>query len=138
MKLRPPSVEERIFALIEDTSISCGSIVSMILLLKNINATGKNKETFLMKSIYCGRADIAYNLIKNGADVTLADKYKNTALHYAISSELSDEEKINLITELIAHDADINIKNRYGKTPLMLAEAHNQFKIIELLLEAVE
>ncbi len=134
MLLRQPSVEERIMALISDHYVSSGSIVNQILLMNKLNGCNNKKETFLMHSIYCRRTDIAYNLIKNGADVTLPDKKKNTALHYAISAELENEEKISLITALIRHGADIHAKNRYGKSPLMLAQRLTDPEIYELMM----
>ena len=131
-------LEKMLFSLIEDYSVSSGSIINQILLTGMIDLQNKRKETLLMYSIYHNRPDIAYNLILNGSDVNIKDKNNNTALHYAVASDINEDELIALIDILIKKGADINRKNKHNKTPVMIAKELNRFKVLEILLEAEE
>lgn len=51
-----------------------------------------------------------------GIDIETGDKDLNTAMHVAASSEA-----IPSIRLLVAFNANINSKNKWGETPLMIA-----------------
>ena len=61
-------------------------------------------------------------------------KYEGkTALMYAVESEISDEEKIEIIGLLIAQGADKNILEKDRRTALMIAENLNNKTVAEYL-----
>ena len=62
------------------------------------------------------RADAAYTLILNGAEINRAGQNGHTPLHYACQSG-----DITLVKALILFGADCNAKNSDGKTPGLLA-----------------
>lgn len=65
------------------------------------------------------RADAAYTLILNGAEINRTGQDGNTPLHYACQS--GDN---TLVKALILFGADCNAKNGSGKTPGLLAIEH--------------
>lgn len=56
-------------------------------------------------------------LLKNGANVNSIDSDKNTPLHLAAQRSEPDD----LVSLLIKSGADVNLKNKYGKTALDIA-----------------
>ena len=63
---------------------------------------------------------IASALLQCGANVNAINCIRNTPLHLAVMNK--NKDVINL---LIAHGANVNIKNRDGLTPLELAKKEN-------------
>jgi ankyrin repeat protein len=53
------------------------------------------------------------------------------ALHFAV-----DESSIEVVKLLIKHGADINMPNRYGRTPLHVAAMYNRWDSAEALIDA--
>ena len=61
--------------------------------------------------------DIAKDFISQGADVTVSDKYGDTALHYAVRYT----KDIDFISTLLAKGAKIDAQDTYGCTALLIA-----------------
>ena len=83
--------------------------------------------------IACGKSDIevVQFLIDNGADITLGtDSEIGTPLHWATGEHRYDIAKL-----LLSHGADVNALNIHKITPLILATAGTDPKMIRLLLE---
>lgn len=55
-------------------------------------------------------------LVRNGAALDIQDARGDTALHLAIRMQLKD-----LVTDMLARIADVNIPNKAGNTPVILA-----------------
>mmetsp|Transcript_75234 Transcript_75234/g.178767 ORF Transcript_75234/g.178767 Transcript_75234/m.178767 type:complete len:599 (+) Transcript_75234:134-1930(+) len=65
-------------------------------------------------------------LIAHKADVDLQDKYGNTALHYAadvvtILGNNDDSSKTDVVKSLVAARARVQVQNKEGKTPAVVA-----------------
>ena len=73
----------------------------------------------------------ARSLIRQGADVNLAQPDGTTALYWA--AEKNDPELVGL---LIQAGADANAASRYGYTPLFMAALNGNGAIVEALLKA--
>ncbi|KAL5350008.1 hypothetical protein ACLOAV_005044 [Pseudogymnoascus australis] len=72
--------------------------------------------TFLRDS----KIDNALMLLKFGADATVVDKEGNGAFHYALGINKpyqKDDNRIQLIEALRTAGADLNLKNKKGRTP---------------------
>ena len=54
-----------------------------------------------------------------------------TPLHIAANCN-----KIEAVAALISHGADVNARDEWGKTPLMLASIEGHAKVVEALLDA--
>lgn len=63
--------------------------------------------------------------------VDIRDSSESSLLHYV--SECDHE---NLASRLLAAGCDVNVKNRYGETPLMVAVTANSLKVAKLLLHS--
>lgn len=75
-------------------------------------------------------ACVAYLLDKYESVVDLVDNDANTCLHVCASSN-----ELECATLLVEAGCDLNVANGLGRTPLMVAAAHNSFGIVELLLK---
>jgi len=74
------------------------------------------------------RYHVAEWFLANGADVNFADDKGNTALYYAVKRKLPIEQ----IQLLLKYGADLDIRNKEGISPKILAETNRQKKILSL------
>jgi uncharacterized protein len=75
-----------------------------------------------------------YNCIRDDTNVNIINETNgNTLLHYAVKGRY-----IKIVELLLKYNADPNIKNLFGKTPLMFCFSGRQinFKIAEILISA--
>ena len=75
-----------------------------------------------------GNQDQLHRMIINGVDVNIADYDNRTALHLAAS-----EGHVDIVSFLIAHQADVNACDRMGFSPLVDALRHNQLQVQKVL-----
>jgi uncharacterized protein len=96
----------------------------------DINATTETGATALM--IAADDAEVVKELISAGAKIDAVDKNGWTALFHAV--EMNQLQKLET---LLKHGADVNLKNKNGNTPLILAEritdSTQKQKVIKLL-----
>lgn len=69
-----------------------------------------------------------------GVNIDLADKAGETVIH-CLAAKVRDENAIPLIKHLAAKGANVNARNRGGKTPLLLALENRRPAAVKLLLE---
>lgn len=97
-------------------------------------------EKFYPRENFCTSNVIVENLIQHGANLDLADLYGNTALFYACRCSLENEHintrGIELIKILLDAGANPNIKNKFGRTPLMIYIVHGHI-VKDLLMELI-
>jgi len=83
---------------------------------------------------------LARDLVRSGIDVNARDKDGNTALHLVATNEniYSQEMCIKFTRQLIKLGANVHVVNRFGRTPLLEAAAHEfpNIGIIRALLKA--
>jgi ankyrin repeat protein len=65
--------------------------------------------------------EIVKALLRGGADANDKDARGNTALHHAVDSKAAS---IDLVKELVAARADLNVTNKNGKSPLQRANSN--------------
>uniref|UniRef100_A0A2I3S013 Uncharacterized protein n=1 Tax=Pan troglodytes TaxID=9598 RepID=A0A2I3S013_PANTR len=82
-------------------------------------------QTDILDALQYQREACANILIDSAADPNIVDVYGNTAVHYAVYSE-------NL--SVLSCGADIEVKNKAGHTPLLLAIRKRSDQIVEFLL----
>jgi ankyrin repeat protein len=94
-------------------------------------AEGIDPNTLLHSAAFGGQNDIVDLLIKNGADVNLKDDNAEfTPIFYAI---INNHEEI--IDKLIRNGAELNIKDKNGDSPLDVAKAIGNDRVISKLTD---
>ena len=71
-------------------------------------------------------------LLKGGENVNGTNAQGNTALHYAVATGNTEMVKL-----LLAHNADMNVANSKGWTPLKIAEKKNVGEVYNVLEEKI-
>jgi ankyrin repeat protein len=107
------------------------SLASLGALIKagDVNAGDKRGSTPLMYAAAYGSLDAMKALIAAGTDVNAKNAFDATALMWCAS----DLEKVRLLVE---HGADVNARSKQGRTPLIIAAAHDgASQIVKLLLD---
>lgn len=86
----------------------------------------------LISSVYYHNLELTRLLLKNGATLTVNNKWKNTLLHLAVREDDPESSKL-----LIEHGADVNAHDKYGRIPLhnMLYWRRDLPELTALLLE---
>jgi hypothetical protein len=99
-----------------------GDMVNLNKILKLnlwINFNTKDGETALMKAVQGGKNVAVAALITRGADVNVQDALGNSALHH-LGKNLNN--KISKVLEtLVSARANLELKNKSGETPLLVA-----------------
>lgn len=96
-----------------------GRVATMEWLLQhgaNINAQDKLGQTPLLLATQNDTTSAAHLLLMKGADPNMANIDGETTLFYSVASPIGE----SLLPELLAHGANPNLWNRYGKTVLHL------------------
>ena len=113
-----------------NNSILAGSLLLVKFLLTSgcsLNKTNSLGHTPIMVAIMERQVVIAKYLLYFGADLTIQDNTGFTALHWAIDRNL-------IIKELLDNGARIDIKDKQGITPLLLAVQSMSFFAIKAML----
>jgi len=94
--------------------------------LSNIEQKDKKKNNALHLASKDGHREIVHYLLKNKRiDINEKNREGDTAVHLAIL-----EGQHDILSELIDHQANLNIQNEYQETPLQLAIEKEDFEII--------
>jgi ankyrin repeat protein len=92
----------------------------------DINAGNSTGQTPLSGAVYEGRIEFARMLLKRGARIDDPDDSRGeTPLHWAV--RVANIEAVRLLLE---HGADVNMCNKFGKTPSQLT---SRSEMVELL-----
>ena len=81
----------------------------------DINAINKNKQTALMIACENGNVNAIKVLLKNRADLEIANADGDTCIHVVARGDYSKD----IIHSMVKNGADVNAKNMFNETPLM-------------------
>ncbi len=93
-----------------------------------------NRGNTLLHYIACEsrHSSIIELLLQHGASYKLINQYGDTPLHRA--SQKNDQRNIEAFINVLGEKLDINIKNKDGATPLLIASKFGSSAIVKLLL----
>jgi len=95
----------------------------------DFNLKDKGGRTPMILAAYRGHSEIVRLLKAAGADIDVrVDSEQDTLLHFAVI-----RKDVKLVKLLIANGADVNLKNKDGCTPMMLAIKQGHTVIVEAL-----
>ncbi|SCZ87032.1 ankyrin repeat domain-containing protein [Nitrosomonas mobilis] len=117
---------------------------TVLFLLKNgvdVNLKSDSGITPLYLAAQRGSSNVVRALLDRGAEVntTVVGGHGWTSLTTALlysNGVPTNEESLEIVKALLAKGADVNAKDKYGKTALMLATGSRDKKIVQALLEA--
>ena len=89
----------------------------------------KSENTIFDAAIY-GQSDLIKEYVNQGKDMDSQDEYGATLLHYSLQSGHTEISKFLVISE-----ADVNIIDKEGLTPLDWAHWMNQVETAKLIRE---
>ncbi|WP_427163037.1 ankyrin repeat domain-containing protein [Aliinostoc sp. HNIBRCY26] len=98
--------------------------------IADLNRSGENGDTALMKATREGIFTIVEELIKAGADIHARNNDGNNALWFACFGNHYD-----LIDFLLAHKINIDNQNDNGATVAMYAASSGKAEVLRLLLQ---
>ena len=115
----------------------------------DINAASKRGHTSLRQATCFGHVEIVRLLLQHGADTDARDQDHSTPLHVASSPtelevarrtlvynpELESRRELEAARLLLEHDAEVDAKNKTGRTPLHLASLDGYTEAVRLLLD---
>ncbi|XP_067658335.1 serine/threonine-protein phosphatase 6 regulatory ankyrin repeat subunit A-like [Haliotis asinina] len=96
----------------------------------DIKSRGHYGRTPVMTAAEKGHRDMFDLLVREGADVSLVDDYRNNILHVACIGGHVDMVKYALSKKV----ADINSRGHYGRTPVMMAAEKGQRDVFDFLV----
>jgi len=89
--------------------------------------------TPLMRATFENRPAVVETLLQvNDIDLDAGDEYGATALHHA-----AIKAHLQIVRLLLAHGANLQLKDTKGRTPLMAATQQGQTAVVELLKQAI-
>jgi len=95
-----------------------------------VNMKLTNDETMLTIAAWTGQSELISYLVEKGADLSLRNKWNNTALHNAAQQGYTEIAKI-----LLDKGADINLQGTSGCTSLLFAAQKQHPEMVALLLK---
>lgn len=100
----------------------------------DVNAQDVNGDTSIILAARAGNLKILQLLVENGADINSQDnKYLGTALHWAIKRR--PVKYLDIMKYLISKDANLELCNEDGNTPIIFAAQEAELEAVKLLAE---
>jgi ankyrin repeat protein len=102
----------------------------------NVNETNNNGETALMRAVRNSKVDNVKLLLESGADLNIATNIATNNGTTALMYVADNYHNSQILDLLINHKANLNSKNKYGMTALMMAAKTNYQEGVSKLIEA--
>mmetsp|Transcript_36130 Transcript_36130/g.50163 ORF Transcript_36130/g.50163 Transcript_36130/m.50163 type:complete len:197 (+) Transcript_36130:70-660(+) len=111
--------EPKMSTIFEAAEFGNCDLIKSIMRGRNMNVDGKDRfgRTALMWACDAGQRDAVDLLLRLGSNTELLDsKMERTAMHWAARSA-----NIDVVESLVKCDAEVNVKDKSGLTPLFIA-----------------
>ena len=95
----------------------------------DVDVRNENGETPLLRASWAGKREAGWYLIDRGADINAADERNFTPVFVAFKGHVESARM------LLDRGAVIDIRNRYGETPLHQALRWGEIQLVRLFLE---
>ena len=82
---------------------------------------------------FYGNLNVAQLLLDKGADSGVEDNYGNQPLWTAVFNDKGYGQRLDIVRLFRGHGADINHRNKVGKSPLDFATSAGYVQVITLL-----
>ncbi len=99
----------------------------------NLNFMEKGGVPLLLYAYRNNQKVIAGELMKGGADITARDSEGNSLLHV-----IAEKNDVLQYKSMASYNFDLNVKNRSGKTPLLVAIEKGNFSFAQMLMNEKE
>ena len=106
---------EKLMPFPEDV-VSDDEILKDIEVVEDLEQVDRDGRTLLINAAAYERVAIVRYLLERGANVAAQDKMGFSALHFAVQNA-----NLDLVKLLLDAGADVNLKDGFGKPPLMIA-----------------
>jgi ankyrin repeat protein len=100
------------------------------------NITSRYDGTALIAAAHLGHADVVRMLIKAGAPLDHVNNLGWTAVIESIVLGDGGKRHVDTLKALIGAGANLNLADRQGQTPLMLAQARRYTTMVDMLKQA--
>uniref|UniRef100_A0A3B0JG30 Phosphocholine transferase AnkX n=1 Tax=Wolbachia endosymbiont of Aleurodicus floccissimus TaxID=2152762 RepID=A0A3B0JG30_9RICK len=97
----------------------------------NVNTADQNGCTPLHCAAHNANKEIVEFLLDTGANVDAVSQAKSTALHHAVSAENC---QVEIVEAILKKKADVDMADKYGRTPLCWAIRNGYSEIARILL----
>ena len=111
-------------------NVSDQELLKLIKTVPDVNMPGRDGRTLLIHAALYNRIEILKWLLGHGGNIDAQDYEGLTALHCAAASKHYEIAEI-----LVSHHAQLNLRDRYGNTPLFRV-SHLQPEMALLLVRA--
>jgi len=97
---------------------------------RDIDARGGYYRTSWIAAFYIGDIDVAWSLLRCGANVNVLDSGGDNPLHKA-----SQRGRADIVRFLLEHNADVDLPTEWHETPLSVASSVGYVEISRLLVQ---
>lgn len=111
---------------------SIGVVEILIANGANVNTADQNGCTPLHCAAHNANKEIVELLLDTGANVDAVSQAKSTALHHAVSAENC---QVEIVEAILKKEADVDMTDKYGRTPLCWAIRNGYSEIARILLK---
>lgn len=113
-----------------DLNVLFPTIAFILILFWMFNEELNESENTIFDAAIYGQSDLIKEYVNKGKDMDSQDEYGATLLHYSLQSGYTEISKFLVISE-----ADVNIIDNEGLTPLDWAHWMNQVETAKLIRE---
>ncbi len=122
--------------MLEAAAAGDSAVVESYLLENWVDYTDRNHASALLLAARGGHTSIVAALLAHQTDVSLVDLEGRGALHYLAGAETAGEASLEILRLLLDANANVNLMDHDGQTPLEIALERGHTALAEALVNA--